>query len=256
MLLRQNALFSQTLGIMPIKCDQQLHLWGSIQHCYGVVWGPFKTRHESRAVKLTLDSSVLGCLLMQSIQHCAEGGCPKSPFIPCCPRRQLVLCLAAWLGASEGRGLCWSPIPGGAAVVEKGWGCGSLNRIHRCMCKAPAKIAAPCLGCCFRHSAQELWLKTAGPSKSCQPGRAQHFSLQGFSWAGCVSCWVDGGWPDQQGQFLGSRERRNFYILQSRHFFIEGIFHINSPCLPHLLPQPVVGCGWGYQLCNISIYLL
>lgn len=134
-------------------------------------------------------------------------GVQEAPLPLAAEGRQLVLCLAGCLGASRGGGLCWSPIQGRGCYGGEElrlW----LPEQGKLMCKAPARIAAPCLGQCSRHSAQDPWLKTTGPSKSCQPGRAQHCSLQGFSWAGCVSCWVDGGWPDQEGQFLGRRERR------------------------------------------------
>lgn len=115
---------------MPIKCVQQLHLWGSIQHCYGAVWGPLESRHESRAVMLTLNLiSCAGLSLGAAHPALHRGGSPKS-FSFAAQGRQLGLCLAAWLGASEPNGLCWSPMQG--RVLEKGWGCGSLSRARWC----------------------------------------------------------------------------------------------------------------------------
>lgn len=143
-----------------------------------------------------------GAVSVQHIQHWAgAGGRGPLPLLP----KGGSLCSVWQLG--WGSGVCWLPIQGRGCCGGEGprlW----LPEQGTLMCQAPAKIAASCLGWCFRHSAQDLWLKTAGPSKSCQTGRGRHCSLQGFSWAGCVSCWVDGSWPDQQSQFLGRREGR------------------------------------------------
>lgn len=112
MLLRQNALFSQTLGIMPIKCDQQLHLWGSIQHCYGVVWGPFKTRHESRAVKLTLDLICSGLSLGAEHPALCRGWMSKEPLCPLLPKEAACALSGSLAGGFWGRWVVLVTHPG------------------------------------------------------------------------------------------------------------------------------------------------
>lgn len=100
-------------------------------------------------------------LLRWAVSGCRAsegGGVQEAPLPLAAQGRWLVLCLAAWLGASKGSGLCLSSIQGrGCCGGErmKLW----LPEQGTLMCKAAAKIAALCLSWCFRHSA--LWLRTA-----------------------------------------------------------------------------------------------
>lgn len=135
MLFWQNVLFSETLGIMPIKCIQQLHLWGSIQQWHGCCLGTCKGQTWKQHRNPHVESHPSYRAVSLGTAHpplCKEGWGlgrgPRSPLCLCCRREGACALFGGLAGGLGVVGCSGHPSREEAAVVGKGRGCVSLNR--------------------------------------------------------------------------------------------------------------------------------
>lgn len=142
----------------------------------------------------------------------------------CCPRE------AAWALSGSLAGGFWAQWV--VLVTHAGESAGEGLRLWlpeqgTLMCKAPAKIAAPCLGWCFRHSAWDFGSRQQVLPKAARlAGLSPAASKASLELAVCLVGWMVVDLTNRDSSWAGERGGKRWIcsIIQSRPFLYGGNF--------------------------------